>query len=457
MTDSTHNPKFARRRILLTGASLVGAALMARGAGAAPATAQAFSFPRGFLWGAAVAGHQAEGQNINSDSWLLETIEPTVFAERSGDACDHYRLYEEDIALLAGLGLNTFRFSVEWSRVEPQNGMFSNAALAHYRDVLEACHRHKIKPIVSYNHFTVPRWFAAAGGWEDEDAAPRFARYCTKVTEALGDLFELSTTFNEPNLAKMLFGFPGPLQQFSGSPQEKAMLERAAKVSGTGRFSSWMFGDLDKIQAGQLAAHRAAYEAIHQVKKSMQVGITVAMYDDQPAGASAATMARKREINYGPWLDLARTHADFVGVQCYTRSRVGADAELPAPAGARLTDMRYEFYPQAIEGALRYAASQVKKPLYVTENGIATSDDRHREEYIAGAVGGIARCVRDGIDVRGYVHWSLLDNFEWSFGYGPKFGLVSVDRTTQKRTAKPSAHALGKIARVNATVLKENG
>jgi beta-glucosidase len=455
MTDSINYPKFERRRALLAGAGLIGAALLPGSAAAAPVPSQKFTFPRGFLWGAAVAGHQAEGQNTNSDSWLLETIEPTVFAERSGDACDHYRLYEQDIAMLAELGLNTFRFSVEWSRVEPENGMFSNAALAHYRDVLLACRKHKITPIVSYNHFTVPRWFAAAGGWESDDAARLFARYCTKVTEVLGELFELSTTFNEPNLAKLLFGFPGPLQQFAGSPQEKAMLTRAGQLSGTGRFSSWLFGDLDKIQAGQLAAHRAAYEAIHKTKSAMKVGLTIAMSDDQAAGASADTLARKREISYGPWFEAAATHSDFVGIQCYTRSRIGEEAELPPPDNARLTDMRYEFYPQAIEGALRYAASQVKKPLYVTENGIATSDDRNREEYIRGAVNGVARCVRDGIDVRGYVHWSLLDNFEWTFGYGPKFGLISVDRSTQKRTPKPSAQLLGKIARANATVLNQ--
>ncbi|GGY49038.1 glycoside hydrolase family 1 protein [Pseudoduganella albidiflava] len=450
MTDFDSQLKTERRRALLAGAGLIGAALLPAGVKAAPATSGKFSFPRGFLWGAAVAGHQVEGQNINSDAWLLETIEPTTFAEPSGDACDHYRLFAEDIAMVAALGLNTFRFSVEWSRVEPENGMFSEAALAHYRDVLEACRKHKLTPMVSYNHFSTPRWFAALGGWEGDDAPRLFARYCAKVTEALGDLMELTTTFNEPNLAKLLFGFPGPLQQFSGNPKEKAMLARAGEVSGTGRFSAWMFGDLDKIQAGQLAAHRAAFEAIHRVKPSMKVGLTIAMADDQAAGASDDTMRRRREIAYGPWLALAESHADFVGVQCYTRARIGADAELPPPDGARLTDMRYEFYPQAIEGALRYAASRVRKPLYVTENGIATMDDRHREEYIRVAVGGVARCMRDGIDVRGYLHWSLLDNFEWNFGYGPRFGLVSVDRKTQQRTPKPSARLLGTIARQNA-------
>jgi beta-glucosidase len=217
-----------------------------------------------------------------------------------------------------------------------------------------------------------------------------------------------------------------------------------------------MYGDLDKIQAGQLAAHRAAYEAIHRVKPSMKVGLALAMSDDQADGASPATLARKREIAYGPWLEAAGTHADFVGVQCYTRTRVGADAELPPPEKARLTDMRYEFYPQAVEGALRYAASRVNKPLYVTENGIATRDDRNREEYIRIAVSSVARCMRDGIDVRGYVHWSLLDNFEWGFGYGPQFGLVGVDRATQKRSPKPSARLLGGIARLNTIVIETN-
>ncbi|MBB3222647.1 glycoside hydrolase family 1 protein [Pseudoduganella umbonata] len=455
MNDSNHRHSAERRRALLAGAGLLGATLLPPVAAAAQPASSKFSFPRGFLWGAAVAGHQVEGQNTNSDAWLLETIEPTTFAEPSGDACDHYRLYAQDIAMVAALGLNTFRFSVEWSRVEPENGMFSDAALAHYRDVLEACRKQKITPVVSYNHFTTPRWFAASGGWEGTDAPRLFARYCARVTEALGDLMDLTTTFNEPNLAKLLFGFPGPLQQFSGNPKEKAMLARAGEVAGTGRFSAWMYGDLDKIQAGQLAAHGAAYEAIHRINPQIKVGLTIAMADDQAAGASAETMARRRDIAYGPWLALAATHADFVGVQCYTRARIGADAELPPPDGARLTDMRYEFYPQAIEGALRYAASRVQKPFYVTENGIASMDDANRQEYIRGAVSGVARCMRDGIDVRGYLHWSLLDNYEWGFGYGPHFGLVSVDRKTQKRTPKASARLLGTIARQNAIAIEK--
>ncbi|RZT08243.1 beta-glucosidase [Duganella sp. CF402] len=444
-----NNDTNQRRRQLLAGAGLLGAgvAMGATALAAAPAKA-GYAFPRGFLWGAAVAGHQVEGGNINSDGWLLENVQPTVFAERSGDAVDHYRLFVQDIVLVASLGLNTFRFSIEWSRVEPEEGMFSTAALEHYREVLEACHRHNVKPMVSFNHFTVPRWFAARGGWENDDAPALFGRYCDKVARHLGHLMAYATTFNEPNLATMLFGTPGPLQAYSGTQREKDMLARAGQLSGTGKFSSWLFGDQEKMRAGYIAAHKAAYDAIHSAHPKLPVGFTIAIADDQAVGDSAMR-DRKRAISYEPWFALASTHADFLGLQCYTRSRVTPEGELPPEAGVPLTDIGYEFYPQALEAALRYAATKVKLPLYVTENGIATGDDAKRVDYIRTAVQGVANCLTDGIDVRGYIHWSLLDNFEWNFGYAPRFGIVAVDRATQRRTPKPSARLLGSLAKAN--------
>ena len=434
-----------RRRLLGMGAALAGAALLP---GTALSAARSVTFPKGFLWGAAVAGHQVEGDNVNSDAWLLENIQPTEFKEPSGAAVDHYRLYDQDIAMLATVGLNTFRFSIEWARVEPVEGMFSVAALEHYRDVLQACRKRGIKTMVSFNHFITPRWFAARGGWEAEGAPQLYARYCDNVARHLGPLIDYATTFNEPNLPRLLFGIPGPLQGMANNPRVKEMLAKAGQMTGGGRFSSWIFGDFDKIEAGLKQGHELGYKAIKAVRPQLPVGLSIAIADDQAVG-DPAMRDRKRAIAYELWFEAVSRNGDFLGVQTYTRELIGPQGVLPPPQGAEMTTGHMEYYPQALEATLRYAAQHVKLPLYVTENGISTDDDIRREAYINTAVQGVANCLKDGVDVRGYIHWSLLDNFEWIFGYGPRFGLIAVDRSTMKRTVKPSAYMLGKIAKAN--------
>ncbi|RZT09285.1 aryl-beta-glucosidase [Duganella sp. CF402] len=436
----------SRRSTLKAVAALAGGTLLSPLSFAAD---KGYRFPQGFLWGAAVAGHQVEGDNVHSDAWLLENVKPSIFVEPSGAGVDHYRLFAEDIAMLASLGLNTFRFSIEWARVEPEEGMFSVAAIEHYRDVLKACHKHKIKAVVSFNHFITPYWFGGRGGWEAEGAAQLFARYCSKVAQELGSMMTLATTFNEPNLARLLFGIPGPLSGLTGIPPEKAMLAEAGKRAGTGKFSSWIFGDFDKIETGLLEGHRLGYQAIKAACPKLPVGLSLAIADDQAVG-DPAMRDRKRAIAYLPWFKAVSEHGDFVGVQTYTRALVSPEGELPTPAGARLTSNGMEFWPEALGATIRYTAEHVKLPIYVTENGISTDDDKQREEYIQRALKGVAGCLRDGIDVRGYLHWSLLDNFEWIFGYKPHFGLIAVDRATMRRTIKPSARLLGSIARKNS-------
>jgi beta-glucosidase len=440
----------ARRRTLLgLGTALAGSALLPASARAAAAGSHAGPFPKGFLWGAAIAGHQAEGDNLASDAWLLENIQPTEFREPSGAAVDHYRLYDQDIATLAALGLNTFRFSIEWARVEPVEGMFSVAALEHYRDVLLSCRRHGVKSMVSFNHFVTPAWFAARGGWEDAGSAQLYARYCDKVARHLGDLIDCATTFNEPNLPRLLFGIPGPLSGMADNPRMHEMLARAGKLAGTGKWSSWIFGDFAKIEAGLLQGHAAGYAAIKAVRPNLPVGFSIAIADDQAVDGGEAMVARKRAIAYEPWFRAIQAHGDFIGVQTYTRELIGPDGVRPPPKDAEFTSNHMEYYPQALEATIRYTAHNVKVPVYVTENGISTDDDARRVAYIRTAVQGVANCLKDGIDVRSYIHWSLLDNFEWIFGFGPHFGLVAVDRATMKRTVKPSARAYGAIARAN--------
>lgn len=401
-------------------------------------------FPNGFLWGAATAAHQVEGNNVNSDLWVLEHVEPTLFAEPSLDACDHFHRYPEDIRLLAQLGLNTYRFSIEWARIEPERGHFSLAALDHYRRMLAACHENGITPMVTFYHFSSPRWFAAMGGWEKPAAADLFVRYCGRATKHLGDLMSFATTFNEPNLPMLLRWLP-----ISEIPivKVKRMAKQAARAIGADRFGCFFLGDGKKLEERMIAAHHRALEAMKSGPGDFPVGVSISLQDEQPAGPDSKRDKKCAEV-YDPWLQAA-DKSDFLGVQAYTRCRVGKRSDLTPETGSEMTQMGYEFWPEALEACLRYASARVRVPIYVTENGVSTEDDERRVEYIRRALDGVVKCLADGIDVRGYIHWSLLDNFEWIMGYRTTFGLVAVDRTTQERTIKPSARFLGEIARHN--------
>jgi beta-glucosidase len=407
------------------------------------------SFPTKFLWGAATAAHQVEGNNVNSDNWLMEYAPHSMYKEPSGDACDHYHLYEQDINMLADLGFNAYRFSIEWARIEPEKGFFSRAELDHYRRMLEACHRRGLTPLVTYSHFTLPRWFALQGAWENTESADLFARYCEKSTAHLGDLTSYAATFNEPDIPYLfrwitLPGAPPGSDLASTMAAQKATLRQQLNAPV---FSSFLIGDAQKSRENMMAAHTKGKSAIKSVKSNLPVGLTLAMEDDQPTGPNSRFAEKQADV-YGPWLKLAKQD-DYFGVQTYTRQRI-AEKTLPPPENAELTQMGYEFYPESLEHTVRYASKETGVPVIVTENGIGTEDDARRVEYIQRALAGLKRCLDDAVDVRGYIHWSLLDNFEWIFGFGPKFGLVSVDRATQKRTPKPSAAMLGKIAQNNS-------
>ncbi len=436
-----------RRTFLSTGLAASGLALTStRRAAAAAVTADAVAFPKGFLWGAATAAHQVEGNNVNSDLWVLEHMKPSMFAEPSGDACDFYHRYRDDIALAASLGLNAFRLSIEWARIEPEQGAYSIAELDHYRRVLATCHEHGLSPAVTFWHFTTPRWIAALGGWENPATADHFVRYAERAAKHLGDLIGTAATFNEPNIPLLLKWIFASLPQ---NPFAHAadMMKAAATSIGAERFSSFVTSNGEVTRDIMVPAHHRALEAIKAGPGKYPVGVTIAMQDEQAVG-EGSRRDEKRASLYGPWLEAA-AKSDYVGVQTYTRARVGKDGDLRPEAGVEVTQAGYEFWPEALEQTIRYAASQAKVPVYVTENGVATEDDTRRVEYIRRALGGVQKCLADGVDVRGYFHWSLLDNFEWNSGYRPKFGLVAVNRQTFERTVKPSARVLGAIARAN--------
>ena len=411
-----------------------------------------FEFPQGFLWGTATAAHQVEGNNINSDVWVLEHTRKSPYVEPSGDACDHYHRYRSDIALLAELGFNAYRFSIEWARIEPEEGEFSLAALEHYRDMLRACQEHNITPIVTFHHFTSPRWLMGRGGWESKKTPDRFARYCERATRYLGDLIGAACTINEANIAAVItkMGFASPLKRMR---KERWWLE-AAETLGVSpkRLSPFLYAASPKAEKMVLCAHRQALEAIKSVSGNFPVGITLALQDIQPVqGGEKFAAKMRREIN-DVFLESLQGD-DFVGVQAYSRARVGPKSFLPPEAGVELTEMHYEFWPEALEADIRDAVAKSGLPVIVTENGIAATDDTRRMEYVRRALQGVSNCLRDGLPVRGYTYWSAFDNFEWSLGYRPTFGLIAVNRETQERTVKPSARWLGAIARANSIEL----
>jgi beta-glucosidase len=405
-------------------------------------------FPKGFLWGTATAAHQVEGNNVNNDVWLLEHVPGTIFTEPSGDACDHYHRYREDIALLAELGFNMYRFSLEWARIEPEAGAFSRASLDHYRRMLAACHEHNLTPMVTFHHFTSPRWLIASGGWEDPDTPDRFARYCERTTQHLGDLIGAACTLNEVNIARLFLNSKilPPMEVLHQAPWWRA----AATALGIApdRMAPFLYASSPAAVDTILAAHRRAVDVIKAGPGDFPVGMTLALQDIQAAEGGAAVAAQMRRETIDVFLDAVRGD-DFVGVQTYSRARFGPGGALPPEAGVELTQMGYEFWPEALEATIRYTAAATGLPVIVTENGIGTDDDTRRVEYIQRALRGVANCLKDGLEVRGYTYWSALDNYEWMLGYHPTFGLIAVDRATQRRTVKPSARWLGAVARAN--------
>jgi beta-glucosidase len=402
-------------------------------------------FPPTFLWGTATAAHQVEGGNVYNDNWVLEHAPGGPWVESSGDACDHFHRYREDIALLADLGFTLYRFSLEWSRIEPEEGEFSLAQLDHYRRMLAACHEHRLIPMVTFHHFTSPRWLAASGGWEAQSTPDKFARFCERAMTYLGDLIPLACTINEVNISLLLVakGVTPPVRSAE-------WFEAAARAvsSDTSRFTPFVYADEKRGRETILAAHRRAVDAIKAGPGRCEVGLSLAMQDIQAGPGGEETTARMRHELQDVYLEATRGD-DFIGVQTYSRKRFGPDGPLGPEEGVELTQMGDEFWPEALEATIRHASAVTGLPVIVTENGIATGDDTRRITYIERALRGVATCLHDGIDVRGYTHWSALDNFEWNWGYRPTFGLIAVDRRTQERTVKPSARWLGRVARAN--------
>jgi beta-glucosidase len=381
-------------------------------------------FPDGFLWGAATAAHQIEGNNVHSDWWAAE--QAGLLPHPSDEACDSWNRWPDDVKLLSDIGLNAYRLSVEWARIEPERGQFDQAALDTYRRQIEALKQAGIEPMVTLHHFTNPQWLVDQGGWKQPDVVPRLAEYTDRVAHQLGDLVRWWITINEPSILAVKGYVEG-----SWPPHRP-----------------WDLRGYLRLLRHAGSAHVQSRRAIRAHRPDSLVSMAFAMWPMQAVrwwSPLDQAMARLGDWYWqGRVLARALPALDWVGVNYYSRTFVG----WPWPKGVlgtgERTDFGWEIYPAGLYAVLR-RVGRLAKPVVITENGISDTDDDQRADYIVAHLRQIHRAIADGVDVRGYMHWSLLDNFEWAEGYNQCFGLA-----TRARVLRPSARAYGAIARANA-------
>lgn len=398
-------------------------------------TSDTLRFPKGFLWGAATSAHQTEGQNRNTDWWQSE--QAGRVPHRSGDACQSWYRWREDIDVLRDLGLNAYRFSVEWARIEPAPGVFDQAALDHYREMVECIRDAGIEPIITLHHFTNPLWLSEAGGWRRREVVDRFAAYADRVGHRLGDLVQWWVTINEP----MVFGLFGYIA--AAWPPH-----RRNDVVGYLRHTRHT-----------LAAHAAARQALKRHSAGALASMALHLNPIDPVRYGDPTDHLAVLLYDWLWqgriIRAARREMDWIGVNYYFRLLVRWDVmpwrffDEPEMGPHEKTEYGWEIYPKGLYRVLK-RVGKLGKPVIVTENGIADADDDQRAPYIASHLRRAHMALCEGVDLRGYIQWSLLDNFEWSEGFSKRFGLAQVDPVTYRRTPRSSARVYGDIARANA-------
>ena len=395
-------------------------------------------FPKNFLWGSATSSYQVEGGNSNADWWEWEK---RVGKENSGAACRHYELYEQDFDLAKGLNHNTHRLSIEWSRIEPAEGKFSQKELQHYINVILALRRRNIEPMVTLHHFTNPIWFSKSGGWEQRRSIERFMRYCDFVTRALAKHVHYWITINEPTIMVShgyIFG--------SWPPQEKSYLKARAV--------------LDNF----LDAHIKAYGLINKIYKELSLAKpAISISHHMPAVMPCepnlknrfAAYLRDHWYNFGI-LNKVKNTMDFIGVNYYSRQLVHLarwgignlvrDVCTNNHHPVKKNSLGWDIYPEGLYQIL-LKLKKYHLPIIITENGICTSDDNLRWEFVVDHLKNIHAAMEKGVDVQGYLYWSFLDNFEWDKGFGPRFGLIDMDYNTQERTVRDSARKFAEVCK----------
>jgi beta-glucosidase len=420
-------------------------------------------FPANFAWGVATSAHQVEGQNFNNQWHAWECKGRIKSRDRAGLACDWWKNAEQDFDLAQSLGINALRLSVEWSRVEPSPGQWDNSALARYRDIVKALRDRGIRPFITLHHFTNPLWFESKGAFLAPESITIFQRFTQRVLAALGDLCNDWTTFNEPNVYSALGYFLGEFP-----PGKKGCFIQAAQVT-----------------ANLCRAHAAAYRTIHSLQANANVGWAqhfVAFKPNRPDSAVDRWICdfidRRFNNNFletiqsgrAPFplnllhrrMDDVQGTCDYVGINYYSRLRAGFAPRSPKTAFFQLTvppnkpqgdhgvEIPYgEAYPDGLRRAVeRFAV--LKKPIYILENGVPDREDRIRPWVLQSSVDQIHTLLAQGVDVRGYFHWTLTDNFEWNEGWHLRFGLIELDPATQARKLRPSATVYSDLIKQHA-------
>jgi beta-glucosidase len=402
-------------------------------------------FPEGFLWGTSSAAHQIEGGNRNSDWWEFEQQPGRIVnGDTSEVACDHYNRYREDFSLLRELNQNAHRLSVEWSRIEPTEGEFDSRQIRHYRDVLGELREQGMQPMVTLHHFTSPLWFTRKGGWRASGAAHAFLPFVNRVVEELGDLVPMWCTINEPSIY-------------------------AAQGWLTGEFPPGRQGDVAgvyTVASNMRRAHELAYLAIKHRWPDSPVGLShhkflfmaaSAKRRDRWAAQTAQLVMDSWPVAPGRLRRIVEATCDYVGIAHYHVQSTAFDPRRPRDQfirrfnvpGVPVSDMGWSADPQWMRKVLNELKG-LGKPVYITENGLGTTDDERRQRYLVDVLSSVQQAIQDGVDVRGYFHWTNMDNFEWARGYGVRFGLIDVDRKSLERTIKPSGRLYGRIANANA-------
>ena len=396
-------------------------------------------FPEGFYWGAATASYQVEGYNENTD-WSKAAKDGRV--PGAGRLADHYHRYEEDFDIAKELGHNSHRFSVEWARIEPVEGEFDMTEIEHYRKVLLALKKRNITPFVTLWHFTQPLWFSESGGFERKDSPEVFAKYCAFVVQELGDLCDHFSIMNEPNV----FGSNGWLRG-SWPPFKRFAATDLVSITNSGRtFESRASKGIRplflyyRVMKNLARAHNAAYDAIKEISPDTDVSVVKHVIYFH-ANWNPLNKLRALITNYA-WthIYMKRTHkkCDSIGLNYYFHVKFG-DKET-----YEKTDMDWDIYPEGIYGSLKML-SKYKKPIFVSEAGLADKADKYRADYITRQVEAVGKAIEDGMDIRGHMYWSLFDNYEWALGIEKKFGLVEIDYETLERTIRPSAWVYKKL------------
>lgn len=398
------------------------------------------TFPRDFLWGAATASYQVEG-GIENNDWAHAARKGWV--PPCGRACDHYHRFEEDFDLAKALGHTSHRFSLEWARIEPEEGVFDEKALDHYRAVIAALRARGITPFITLWHFTLPWWFARRGGFERPDAPRYFARYARCVAEALKESGAVHfATMNEPLVFASLGWLRGKWPPFKRTP----LIERAAPASSPALRARWRNGVMYvRVLHNLVRAHRRAYAAVKEVLPDASVGLVkntiVFDHDGRWHHRAAAALLHWWWTHW--FMRRVAPYCDAIGVNYYFYKKFCDTRRYEK------SDMGWDLCPERIEDAL-VAMARYGKPLYVAEGGLADEEDRWRADYIRRQVRGVHRAREKGAEVFAHHYWSLLDNYEWAEGFTKRFGLVAMDYETLARHPRPSAYAYKAICEAGA-------